>query len=138
MTHINSYLTFNGNCREAMTFYKQCFGGELVLQTVGESPMADKMPPQMKKSILHSTLTRGSLVLMGSDMVGDQGVIKGNTVSLMLNCSSEEEIKTCYSNLSNGGEATHPLENTFWGALFGDLTDKYGNHWLLHFQKATN
>jgi len=138
MTHINSYLTFNGNCREAMTFYKQCFGGELVLQTVGESPMADKMPPQMKKSILHSTLTRGSLVLMGSDMVSDRGVIRGNTVSLMLNCSSEEEIKNCYSNLSNGGEATHPLENTFWGAVFGDLTDKYGNHWLLHFQKATN
>ena len=138
MTHINSYLTFNGNCREAMTFYKQCLGGELVLQTVGESPMADKMPPQMKKSILHSTLTRGSLVLMGSDMVSDQGVIRGNTVSLMLNCSSEEEIKNCYSNLSNGGEATHPLENTFWGAVFGDLTDKYGNHWLLHFQKATN
>ena len=138
MTQINSYLTFNGNCREAMTFYKQCLGGELVLQTVGESPMADKMPPQMKKSILHSTLTRGSLVLMGSDMVGEQGVIKGNTVSLMLNCSSEEEIKNCYSNLSKGGEATHPLENTFWGALFGDLTDKYGNHWLLHFQKATN
>jgi len=138
MTQINSYLTFNGNCREAMTFYKQCLGGELVLQTVGESPMADKMPPQMKKSILHSTLTRGSLVLMWSDMVSDQGVIRGNTVSLMLNCSSEEEIKNCYSNLSNGGEATHPLENTFWGAVFGDLTDKYGNHWLLHFQKATN
>src|SRR6185295_19444974 len=138
MTQINSYLTFNGNCREAMTFYKECLGGELVLQTIGESPMADKMPPQIKKSILHSTLTRGSLVLMGSDMVSDQGVIRGNTVSLMLNCSSEEEIKNCYSNLSNGGEATHPLENTFWGAVFGDLTDKYGNHWLLHFQKATN
>jgi len=136
MTQINSYLTFNGNCREAMTFYKECLGGELVLQTIGESPMADKMPPQMKKSILHSTLTKGNLVLMGSDMVADNGLIKGNSVSLMLNCSSEDEIKSCYTNLSNGGNATHPLENTFWGALFGDLVDKFGNHWLLHFQKA--
>ena len=138
MTQINSYLTFNGNCREAMTFYKECLGGELVLQTVGESPMADKMPPQMKKSILHSTLTKGNLVLMGSDMVADNGLIKGNSVSLMLNCSSEDEIKSCYTNLSNGGNATHPLENTFWGAVFGDLVDKYGNHWLLHFQKAAS
>ncbi len=121
MTQINSYLTFNGNCREAMTFYKECLGGELVLQTIGESPMADKMPPQ-------------NLVLMGSDMVGEHGLVKGNTVSLMLNCSSKEEIKTCYEKLSKGGEATHPLENTFWGALFGDLTDKYGNHWLLNYQ----
>ena len=53
----------------------------------------------------------------------------------MLNCSSEEEIKTTYKKLSSGGKADHPLENSFWGALFGDLTDKYGNHWLLHFDK---
>ena len=138
MTHINSYLTFNGNCREAMTFYKECLGGELFVQTVGESPLSGKMPPKMKEFILHATLTKGSLVLMGSDMVDEKGLQKGNSVSLMLNCSSEEEIKTCYSNLSKGGEATHPLESTFWGALFGDLKDKYGNHWLLHFQKATN
>jgi PhnB protein len=135
MTNINSYLTFNGNCREAMNFYKECLGGELFLQTIGESPMSDKMPPQMKESILHSTLTRGALILMGSDMVGEDGLIKGNAVSLILNCSSEKEIKTFYSNLSKGGEATHPLENTFWGALFGGLTDKYGNHWLLNYDK---
>jgi PhnB protein len=134
MAQINSYLTFNGNCREAMTFYKECLGGELVLQTIGESPMADKMPPQMKKSILHSTLTRGDLVLMGSDMVDENGLVKGNSISLMLNCGSEKEIKTCYKNLSKGGTATHPLENTFWGALFGDLVDRFGNHWLLHYQ----
>lgn len=135
MTQINSYLTFNGNCREAMNFYKECLGGELFLQTIGESPMSDKMPSKMKESILHSTLTKDALVLMGSDMVGEQGLIKGNAVSLVLNCSSEEEVKTCYDNLSNGGKATHPLENTFWGALFGGLTDKYGNHWLLNYNK---
>lgn len=135
MTQINSYLTFNGNCREAMTFYKECLGGELVLQTIGESPMAEKMPQQMKDCILHSTLTKGTLVLMGSDMVGEKGLSKGNAVALMLNCSSEKEIKTSYKKLSSGGKANHPLENTFWNAVFGDLTDKFGNHWLLHFDK---
>lgn len=135
MTQINSYLTFNGNCREAMTFYKECLGGELTMQTIGESPLADKMPPQMKQSILHSTLIKGPLQIMGSDMVAEQGLVRGNAVSLMLNCSSEEEINTFYANLSKGGKATHPLENSFWGALFGDLTDRYGNHWLLHYDK---
>lgn len=134
-TQINSYLTFSGNCREAMTFYKECLGGELSLQTIGESPLADKMPPKMKEYVLHSTLTRDSLVLMGSDMVSDHGLNRGNAVSLMLNCSSEEEIKTCFEKLSAGGSKDHPLENSFWGALFGDLTDKFGNHWLLHFDK---
>ena len=135
MTNIHAYLTFNGNCRDAMIFYKKCLGGELVLQTIGESPMADKLPAKMRKSILHSTLTKNGFVLMASDMVGENGLIKGNAVSLMLNCESEKEIKTLYQKLSDGGKANHPLENTFWGALFGDLTDKFGNQWLLHFDK---
>jgi PhnB protein len=135
MTQINSYLTFNGNCREAMTFYKEALGGELNLQTIADSPIADKMPAKMKDCILHSTLTDGALLIMASDMVADKGLIKGNAVSLMLNCSSEEEIRNFYAKLSAGGETTHPLEISFWGALFGDLTDKFGNQWLLHFDK---
>lgn len=135
MTEINSYLTFGGNCREAMIFYKECLGGELYFQTIGESPMADKMPSELKECILHATLTKGALVLQGSDMTPQSGLIKGNTVSLSLNCSSEEEIKNFYAKLSADGDATHPIEDTFWGALFGDLTDKFGNHWILNFNK---
>ena len=121
-----------------MTFYKECLGGELTLQTIGESPLAGKMPSRMKESILHATLSKNGLVLMATDMVPENGLTKGNSVSLCLNCSSEDEIKTCYKKLSSGGKADHPLENTFWGALFGDLTDKYGNHWLLNFTKNSN
>ena len=135
MSQINAYLTFNGNCRQAMNFYNEVLDGELSLQTIGDSPMADKMPAKMKDCILHSQLTKGDLVLMGSDMVGEQGLLKGNSVTLMLACNSEEEIKYCYEKLSAEGKATHPLENTFWGALFGGLTDKFGNHWLLNLEK---
>jgi PhnB protein len=118
-----------------MIFYKKCLGGELVLQTIGESPMADKMPAKMKQCILHSSLTNGALVVMATDCVPENGLIKGNAVSLCLNCSSEQEIKTCYKKLSEGGTVTAPLQSTFWGALFGGLTDKYGNHWLLNYQQ---
>ena len=135
MTQMNAYLTFNGNCRDAMIFYKECLGGELVLQTMGESPLAEKMPPKMKEYILHSSLINGGLVMMATDCVPEQGLVKGNAVSLCLNCSSEQEIKNCYAKLADGGTATYPLENTFWGALFGGLTDKYGNHWLLNYQQ---
>jgi PhnB protein len=138
MTQINSYLTFSGNCREAMTFYKECLGGELSLQTVGESPLSDKMPPQMKDCILHATLNKGALVLQGSDMTPQTGLVKGNNVSLSLSCSSEEEIKNFYAKLSANNKADHPLEDAFWGAIFGDLTDKFGNHWLLSFDKNSN
>lgn len=132
---INSYMAFNGNCHEAMSFYKECLGGELSLQTIGESPMAEKMPGKMKEMILHATLVKGDLILMGSDIAPEPKLVKGNNVSLMLDCSSEEEIRRLYKKLSAGGEATHPLENTFWGAVFGDLTDKFGNHWILNYTK---
>jgi PhnB protein len=133
MKTINPYLTFNGNCREAMTFYQECLGGELVFQTVSESPLASKMPSAMKKSILHSSLSREGLVIMATDMVWEEGLIRGNSVSLMLDCSSEEETRLCYDKLSSNGNATHPLHISFWGALLGDLTDKFGNQWLVHF-----
>jgi len=135
MTQINSYLTFNGNCREAMTFYRECLGAELILQTIGASPMSDKMPEQMRDCILHSTLQKGTLVLMGSDMVPESGLKKGNAVSLMLACSSEDEIRDFYKKLSVGGRVNHPLEDTFFGSIMGDLTDQFGNHWLLNFDK---
>ena len=72
------------NPGEAMTFYKNCLGGELTLQTIGESPLADQMPPQMQQGILHATLTKGALVLLASDMVAEEGLTRGNAVSLML------------------------------------------------------
>jgi PhnB protein len=135
MAQIDSYLTFSGNCREAMTFYKECLGGKLVFQTVGDAPLSEKMPKKMKDCILQATLKKGALILMSSDMVPESGLVKGNSVSLFLNCNSVEEIKTFYKKLSKGGKADHPLEETFWGALFGDLTDKFGNHWLLNYKR---
>src|SRR6478736_5944298 len=103
MTQIHTYLSFNGNCREAMNFYKDCLGGELNLQTIGESPLSEKMPAQMKECILHATLVKDSLVLMGSDMLGDKGLLKGNNISMAINCSSEAEIENFYEKLSAGG-----------------------------------
>jgi len=133
--NIHSYLTFSGNCREAMIFYQECLGGELVFQTVGESPLSDTMPARMKGCILHSTLTKNNLVLMGTDIVDENGFKKGNTVSLMLDCDSEEEIEISYKKLSAGGAQTQPVALSFWGELIGGLTDKFGNRWLLHYQK---
>ncbi len=135
MTQIYAYLSFNGNCREAMTFYKDCLGGELMLQTVEGSPVAEQMPAEFGPHILHSTLTQGDLLLMASDMASAE-LVQGNTISLSLNCSSKEEIEALFSHLSAGGKITHPLADEFWGATFGALTDKFGMNWLLNYDKT--
>lgn len=133
--NINTYLTFNGNCREAMTFYRDCLGGELHLQTIGESPMAQHMPEQIGNYILHGVLVKDDFQIMGTDLVDDEGLVRGNAVSMMLNCSTADEVRRYYEKLSIGGKATHPVVESFWGSLFGNLTDKFGNHWLLSYDR---
>src|SRR5215212_2874513 len=104
MTQLNVYVNFSGNCREAMTFYKDCLGGALTLQTVAGSPVEAQCPTAMKDQILHSTLIKDGILLMGSDMAGPEGIVNGNNIALSLNCSSEEEINNFFTNLSDGGK----------------------------------
>jgi PhnB protein len=132
---INSYLTFGGNCKEAMSFYKKCLGGDLSFQTLADSPYAEEMPGPYKQCIVHATLIKDNLILMASDLPYEQGLIKGNSISLMLHCNNESEIIEFYEKLSEGGIKIQFLSKTYWGALAGNLIDKFGNHWMLHFQE---
>lgn len=134
MTQINAFLTFNGNCREAMTFYKDCFGGELTLLTVKDSPMANQWPAQAQDNILHGYLANGNIVLLGSDIVGSKGIVKGNTVSLSVNCSSEEEMQNFFTWLSSGAHNINPIHDFFAGQI-GEITDKFGIDWTLYHAK---
>ena len=135
MTQINVYIGFNGKCREAMTFYKNCLGGELFFQTVEGTPMEAQCAPETKHQVFHSSITKGGMVLMATDMVGPDGYQHGNNVALSLNCSSEEEINNFFSTLSEGGKIMDPLKEQFWGALFGCFTDQFGITWMLNFDK---
>lgn len=131
----HTYLTFNGNCREAMQFYQQCLGGDLQVQTLHETELSTKMPEAIKELVLQAVLTMHAFTLVATDMVHDEGLVKGNNVSLLLTFNNTREIKTCYQKLSQGGEQTHPLHPTYYGGLAGNLRDKYGNCWLLTLQE---
>ncbi|TMI65299.1 MAG: DUF1569 domain-containing protein [Bacteroidetes bacterium] len=134
MTQIVAYLNFDGRAREAMSFYQQCLGGELVLQKISESPMAAQMPSEMGPRILHSSLTKNGLTIMGSDMLGAK-TNTGNNVMLCMMCSSDEEVNSFFSALAAGGKIDEPLHQSFWGATFGKITDKFGIHWMFNYSK---
>jgi len=136
MEKINVYLGFAGKCREAMNFYKECLGGgELELQSVGESPVADQMPPGFdKEQILHSSLIKDGISIMGSDMSRGKP-INGNQVGICVVCSSPEEIESLFTKLSEGGTIDDPLKVQFWGDTFGAVTDKYGKPWMFNYSK---
>ena len=118
-----------------MEFYKDCLGGELELQTVGETQWAKEMPamPGAKPdNIMHSTLKKGNWVLMASDMMDPSSFKQGDTVSLCLVCESKEEIETLYKKLSKGGEIFMELSEQPFGT-FAMFTDKFGAEWMLQF-----
>lgn len=133
MMRLTPYLSFEGNCKEAMEFYKSCLGGELEVNLVGESPMVKDMPDK-KNQVLHSMLKSNAIILMASDLVMEGEVKPGNNVTLTLSGGGISELKEYFSKLSEGGKVTHPLEETFFG-IYGDLTDKYGFNWAFQAEK---
>ena len=118
-----------------MNFYKECLGGELIVQTIAGTPFEARCPAGMEHQVMHSSLTKNGLILMASDMIGPDGFKAGNNVSLSLNCSTEEEINSSFSRLSAGGKVIDPLQTQFWGAIFGCIEDKFGIRWILNYNK---
>lgn len=129
MAQILAYLKFDGNCREAMSFYKECFGGELSFNTVKGSPLEQYMKPGEGDKILHSSLIGGDLKLFASEMTKPTSV--GDAIFLWLNCKNEEEIRSVFEKLSKGGKVTAELQPAYWGTNFGAVTDKFGINWYV-------
>jgi PhnB protein len=134
MTQILPYLYFDGLCNEAMHFYQKCLGGNLQLQKLGESPMAAQLPSIADAQILHSTLQNDKMILMASDMI-HQKHVRGNSIILCLNCSSESEMYEIFANLSQGGVVRLPIHQNFRGSTYGELTDQFGIQWILNYQR---
>ena len=133
MNRINPYIAFNGRCREAMTFYHQCFGGDLELGEVKDSPLKESFNGEDHK-IVHSSLTLDGIpLLMGSDMLDQGGYVKGNDVALGVSCTSEQNITKLFDDLSRDGKVLKPLKKEFWGGLFGSLEDQFGIKWFLNY-----
>ncbi len=135
MKQVLPFLHFDGNCREAMEFYKQCLGAELFLMPYSDAPgNPEWVTPESHDRIMHSTLNGGSgPLLMASDIMPGTPHIPGKNFAVCIECESPDEIEAFFAALSAGGEVTMPLQNTFWNARFGMLKDKFGISWMLNF-----
>jgi|ERR1039457_2585215 PhnB protein len=134
MKQVITYLHFGGNCREAMEFYKQCLGAELYLLPFSEVP-GDllKEAKDATDRIMHATLTKGSPILMAADTMPGTPLQQGNSFSVIIECENLEETERLFTALGEGGKVTMPLQDTFWGARFGTLTDRFGISWMFNF-----
>jgi len=138
MPQLNTYLTFDGNCAEAMRFYERTLGGKLDLMTHAQSPMADQTPPGMADKIMHARLTFDGGMLMASDaMAGHSyGGMKGFSLSLIY--PTPAEAQRAFDALSEGGRVTMPVQKTFWSEAFGMLVDRFGTPWMVNGGMASS
>ncbi len=135
---VSTYLTFDGNCRQAFEFYREVFGGEFeMLSTFGESPDDMGVPEELKDAVMHVSLPIGKSVLMGSDNT-PQGppLAVGNNFSLSVDAESREQADQLLARLSTGGAVTMPMDVTFWGAYFGMCSDRFGINWMVVHELA--
>ncbi|MEI8278666.1 MAG: VOC family protein [Bacteroidota bacterium] len=130
----NIYLFYNGNCEEAMNFYKEALGGKVeMMSRYGEAPVP--CSEAYKNKIMHGVLVVDDFKLMFSDANEGHDVAIGTNYSVSLNFHSDEAIESAYYAISKGGKVTMPLQDTFWGAKFGMCTDKFGVNWMFNWDK---
>lgn len=131
---LNPYIMYSGNAEEALNFYKECFNGEITeLGRYGESPM--ESPRHYKDKILHARFMFSGNLIMVSDGLPGKDIGSDSNIQLSVDVPESDELDRLFNKLSEGGKITMPLQDTFWGARFGMLTDKFGIKWMLNYDK---
>jgi PhnB protein len=135
ITKLNPYLNFNGTAEKAIELYKRALGAkpENVMRFGDAQGMP--VPPDQKDRIMHAVLHVGAGVIMLSDTRPNEPVAPGGNAHVVLDFDSESEMAKSFDALANGGKVTMPLQDTFWGAKFGTLTDTFGINWMFNCEK---
>ena len=133
MIGIKPYISFQGNCAEAIKFYTDALGGEvLFVQTYGESPMKGMAQDDQ---IMHCTIKIGDSHIMACDNPQGQPAATGSNISLAMSSKDVATTESAFEKMAEGGTVTMPIQETFWAERFGMLTDKFGINWMFNCDK---
>ncbi len=129
------YLSFQGNCEEALLFYKGILNGQIEIVSRYDNP-AMNAPDDFKNKILHSVFKFGRYTLFASDVMpkNQNDRLTGN-IALSLGLNDEKDAAEIFQNLSAGGNIHIPFKKQFWGDWHGNFTDRYGIRWMVNCTK---
>ncbi|AWK75017.1 MULTISPECIES: VOC family protein [Rhodococcus] len=129
-SRLNPYISFGGNAREAMEFYKEVFGGSLSINTFGEFGAPDT---ESSDKIMHSLLEADNgFVLMGADTPPGMPHNPGDNIAVSLSGDDADELRGYWTKLSENGTVSVPLEKQMWGDEFGACVDRFGISWMVN------
>lgn len=130
---LNPYLMFDGDCRQAFTFYEQVLGGRIVeIMDYAQAPAEAGIPERDHQRVMHVTLELDGSLLMGSDHAGEYTYegIRGASVTLGLD--DPQRAREIFARLSENGNVQMPIEQTFWARAFGVVVDRFGVSWMVN------
>lgn len=134
-----TYLSFDGDCRQAFEFYLATLGGKIhALMPFGDQAGCDggEFDPADRDRIMHGCYELDGFFLMGTDATAQhpyRGVV-GAHVALMLNDPAEAE--RIFNALADGGAVQMPLQETFWALSYGIVADRFGVPWMINCARA--
>lgn len=130
-SRLNPYVSFDGDARQALEFYKEVFGGTLAVHTFGE--LGGQADGAGADKIMHGMLEApNGFALMGADMPPGMEYTPGNTYSVSLSGDDDTELRGYWEKLSAGATVAVPLEKQMWGDVFGMCTDRFGVSWMVN------
>ena len=134
------HLLFDGTCAEAMAFYRDCFGGELTLSKLGDTPMKASFPSEKHNRIINATLKSDIIEISAADWMAAPEYLPhpGNTFSILITGGTMDETRPLFEKLSVGAnkdrfQALHDLPF----GIYGQLTDRFGTGWIFVAQKGS-
>ncbi|ANS31343.1 hypothetical protein R1CP_33640 [Rhodococcus opacus] len=129
-SRLNPYISFDGDARQAMEFYKDVFGGTLALNTFGEYGAPEG---EGADKIMHAMLESDSgYTIMGADTPPGMEHNPGTNIAVSLSGDDGDELRGYWAKLADGGSVSVPLEKQMWGDEFGACTDKFGISWMVN------
>jgi PhnB protein len=133
MSQLNAYLSFNGNCAEAMWFYEKTLNGKLeALLTFAETPAAGQMAAEDANKIMHAHLIIDGQSLMAADAPSGMKFEPMRGCALALSYETAVEAKRVFDALAEGGKITMPFNPSFWADGFGRVDDQFGTHRIVN------
>ena len=131
MQKITTFFMFDGKAEEAMNFYISLFKVAEIKNIVRYTTEG----PGKEGSVMQALFS-----LEGQEFICIDSPVKHNftftpSISLYINCDSEEEIADLYNALSQGGQVFMPLDKYPFSEKFGWVGDKYGVTWQLNWKK---
>jgi PhnB protein len=129
--NVQAYLSFSGDCQQALNFYADCFNAKIINKQTYEDAKID-IPASYRHNLQHAELKGKGVHFMAYDAAPDTPLNNGNKIHMAVDLEDRDKAKGLFERLSKGGQVNHHFSEKDWGALYGRCTDKFGIHWMIN------